>query len=81
MMAQAFARKLPCVTDTPLGVEVEPEVNCRKHRSSSVTSAFSWLAPSGAGRSSSSVVMTPLTDETLEIPLQSTACTFSLVTR
>ncbi len=34
MMLRMFASRLPCVRTTPLGLEVEPLVNCRKAMSS-----------------------------------------------
>src|SRR5947207_2595156 len=48
-MALQFAFRFPCVTITPLGAAVEPEVNCRKARSGSSIGARSSLAPAGAG--------------------------------
>ena len=79
MMAQALARRLPWVTSTPLGVEVEPEVNCRKQMSSAVTCAGSCATPSGAGPRSSSATTTPFRLCTFARPLHSTCCSLALV--
>ena len=55
-MAAQFAARLPCVTITPLGSAVLPDVNWRKATSSSRTSAAAGSAP--ASFANSAVVST-----------------------
>ena len=77
-MAFEFAIRFPCVTITPLGAEVLPEVNCKK--------AISWSAGwgggsmSGTSARSSGVRMTRSSVPTLPTADQSTLPTRSLVT-
>ena len=54
IIAQELAMRFWCVTTTPLGSEVLPEVNCRKATSSSLTCDTSGRGP-GAGPAMSSV--------------------------
>ena len=56
MIARQFAARLPCVTITPFGNAVLPEVNWRKAISSSRTSAAGGSEPPSFA--SSSVVIT-----------------------
>ncbi len=56
MIALQLAARLPCVTITPLGNAVLPEVNCRKATSSSRTSAASGNGAPGSAVSSSAAI-------------------------
>ena len=77
-MALAFAFRFPCVTITPLGVEVLPEVNCRNARSSSEGGGGGSI--SGTSARSSGVRMTRSSEPTLPTADQSTLPTRSVVT-
>ena len=77
-MALEFAFRFPCVTITPLGAEVLPEVNCRNARSSSA--GCDGGSMSGTSARSSEVKMTRSRVVTLPTADQSTLPTRSLVT-
>jgi hypothetical protein len=81
MMAQAFARRLPCVTSTPLGVAVLPEVNCRNAMSSAPGSTGSRAARAGASARRSSAVTTPRSDGTRDAVLSSAVSSLAVMAR